>query len=198
MTAHARSFFRSVALHVGLGLLMLAAYAGTALAAGAASPDGGSLFDLLAPVLDALTSGRWLLGSALALALTAGLAAKYGSSRFPFLGTGPGRALLVLVGSFGGAVGAAVKAGVMPGLSLFSSAFGVALVAAGGYSLTKTLIGPLVPKLPKWLQPIANAVLWFFEHRNPGADAKAAGDSAVKEHPATGAAGVVGKPRELP
>lgn len=179
-------------------LISLAAFTGTALAAGAASPDDGSVFDLLAPVLNAFTGGQWLVGAALGLALAAGLAAKYGSKRFPFLGTGPGRALLVLTGSFGGAVATAIKAGAMPSLGMFGLALKVALVAAGGYSLIKTLIGPLVDKLPSWARPIVNAVIWFFEHRDPKAEAEAAGDAAVEKNPSPGVNAVVGKPRKLP
>lgn len=178
----------------------LLAFTATAGAAGAVAPEDGSWLDLARPVLDAVLGGHWFLAAALALVLTVGLASKYGAKRFPVLATGPGKALLVLVGAFGGALATAATAATAPSLALMWTAAKVAFFAAGGYSLVSSLVGPLVTKAPAWLRPFLDMVLWFFNRKPTAAavaKAEAAGNAAVAAKPSTGVAGFVGEPKDI-
>ena len=173
-----------------LGLLM---FTGTALAAAAVEGvGGGELLDFLRPIADAVLGGEYALASALALVFAVVLARRYGAKVWPFLGTGPGAAILVLLGSFGGALATALTgAGLSWGL--VQAALLVAVSAAGGYSLARTLVlKPLLAKwgdkLPSWLRlPIE----WVINQPSRVEKAEAAGDAAVKANPAEGASSVV-------
>lgn len=162
--------------------------------------DSSSVSELLNAVLAAVTGGHYLLAASLGVIMLVGLLRKYGGSRFPFLMTDHGGAILVLVTSFFGAISTALMAGAMPTLALAWTALGVAVTAAGGYSLVKKLLAPLVPKAPAWLRPVLNVVLWFFDRRSDQTlkAAKKAGDAAVAANPPTGVDGVVGKPTDVP
>jgi hypothetical protein len=176
----------------------LVAFTATAFAAGVAAPSDGSWLDLARPVVDAVMSGNYLAASALALVLVVAAARKYGASRWAFLGTDAGGSLLVLLGAFGGAVASAALGGASWSLDLLWTALKVAAGAAGGYSLIKRLLLPLVEKLPPWLSWVAyplQLVLWVFESR--GKAATAAGERALRAKPSTGIEGVTGKPRDL-
>jgi hypothetical protein len=180
----------------------LAVFASTAFAQGA-STDDGSILEIARPVLDALLTGRPGLAAALGLVLLAAIGRRYGGRRFAFLNTDAGGALLVLVASFGGAAAAAIGGGAVWSLGLAWSAAKMAAASAGGYSLVKRLIvapmlRPLRAKAPAWLRPVFDLVLWIFEKPDPVAEAVAAGDAAVKASPGAGAAGVIGKPRDMP
>jgi hypothetical protein len=190
---------------VTVAIAFLFTFAGTAAAAGTVDPagDGSVLLELAKPVFAAVMSGQYILGAALALVLCVALVRKY-ARHIPrvakCLATDAGGALLTLVGSFGGALGTAILAGAAPSLAMAWVALGVAVSAAGGYSLIKKLGAPLVDKAPAWLRPFLNLVLWFFDHKTDRveAEAKAAGDAAVAENPPKGAAGIVGDPRDWP
>ncbi len=186
-------------------LVFIFSFAGTALAAGAVAPADGSLLDLAKPVLDAVMHGQWFLAAAGALVLTAALAKRQLAPHVPWLRTDWGAALLVVVGSFGGAVFTALVAagpGAVMSSALAYTAIKVALAAAGGYSLLKPLIKLAQAQAPAWLQPVLAVLAWVFESgigTSPDvAAAEAAGDVAVKAKPPTGAAGIVGKPRDIP
>jgi hypothetical protein len=193
---------------LAVALVFMLSYVGVAHAADAAEQATGeeSLLELAKPVLDALRAGQYPLGAVLALVFAVALARKYGHKLpyvggkvGPFLKTDHGGALLTLLGSFGGAFATALAAGAAPSLALAWTALGVAVAAAGGYSLIKKLGGPLVNKAPEWMRPLLRLVLFFFDHKSDQAlaEAKQAGADAVKAKPSTGTAGVIGEPRDL-
>jgi hypothetical protein len=183
----------------------LVAFTGTAVAADV-STDGAPLLDLAKPVLDAVMGGHWLAGAALALVLAVSLIRRYGAKRFPVLTTDAGGTALTFLTSLGGAVGTAALAGSAPSLALLWTALGVAAVASGGYTALKRLAAPalrwLEAKAPAWARPFVGPViavlLWFVDRPSAIAKAKAAGDAAVEANPPTGAAGVVGEPKNWP
>jgi hypothetical protein len=189
---------------LSLVALALLSFTATAFASQAVAGEDGSWLDLARPVLDAVLGGQWFLAAALALVLAAGLASKYGAKRWPVLGTGAGKAALVLLGAFGGACATALAAGTAPTAALMWTATQLAFAAAGGYSLVRALLGPLVAKAPAWLRPFIDLVLWFFDRKasKPSAAdvavAEAAGEAAVAAKPSTGVAGFIGKPRDIP
>lgn len=177
----------------------VAAFAGTSFASQAG--DGESILDVAKPVLDALLAGQPGLAAALALVLFAAVARRYGTARFTWLASDAGGAAVVLIGAFGGAAAAALSGGASWSLALAWAALKNAFLAAGGYSMVKRLLvtpllKPLRDKLPTWLRPVLDLVLAIFEPRV--AKAAAAGDAAVAAKPSTGAAGVVGEPRDVP
>ncbi len=178
-----------------IALSFLLAFVATAAAAGAVTPEDGSLLDLARPVLEAILHGQWWLGASLALVFVCTAARKYGASRFPFLGSGAGGALLVLLSSFGGAMATALTAAGTNAVTwaLMLMAGKVALVAAGGYSLIKTLaVDPLLAskwyaeKAPAWLKAVMAMALWAFTKPSGESLAKKAGDAAVAANPPTG------------
>jgi hypothetical protein len=80
----------------------------------------------------------------------------------------------------------------------------VALPAAGGYSLIRTLlVEPLVAsawyreRAPRWLRGIVDLVLWIFAPPAPAARAEAAGDAAVAQDPPAGAGKIAGEPERF-
>lgn len=201
-----------VVLAVVVGLISFTA---TAFAAGTADPtgDGTTLLEMARPVFDAVMHGQWWLAASLALVFVVAVVGKYGDKApgpvgkwlARFDGSDAGRATLVLLGSFGGAVAtglAAVGTGAMT-WALAWTALKVAVGASGIYSLGRKLLAPLVGKAPAWLQPLLWVVLWAFDRKAgaPAADAvaeaEAAGDAAVTAHPAPGVESVVGKPRDV-
>lgn len=173
----------------------LVSFAATAFAAGAAAPADGSWLDLARPVFDAVMSGNYLAASALALVLLVAVARRYGSDRVLFLGTDAGGALLVLVGAFGGAVASASLGGAPWSVDLMWTAAKVAAGAAGGYSLIKRLVMPLVNKAPAWLRAPLQLILWIFEARQT--KSTAAGAAAVAAKPGAGVKSVTGAPRKV-
>lgn len=177
--------------------VLLAAFTATALAAGAAAPDDGTWLDALRPVAEALVAGNYLAAAGLGLVAGVALTSKYGRRMWPFLGTGAGKAALVLVGSFGGAIATAALGGAAWSMALLWTALKVAFASAGGFSILKELLGAIAPHLPSWAQPAVKLVRSMFDRPDPVATAEAAGTAAVKVKPPTGAAGVVGKTRDL-
>lgn len=191
----------------------LAAFTGTAMAASATvavadvSPDA-SWIDLAKPVLEAVRAGNGWLAAALALVLLTTAGRKYGASRWPWLSSKAGGALLNLLLSFGGMAATALAAGTLPSWALAATALKVSLAAAGGFTLIKELAAPalrwLESKAPAWLRPwlapAINLALWAFEGKGKAAVAKAeaAGQAAVEAKPAAGAEGVTGKHRRIP
>lgn len=206
MTDRARSVlssFLGLALLVAIGLATFAGVShAAALADGGEGGSLGSLLDLGKPVLDALMGGKPGLAAALTLVLAAGVAQRYAGRRFAFFNGSLGRALIVLVGAFGGAAAAALTGGASWSLDLAWRAIGIATTAAGGYSLIKAiLVEPfllkLVDKAPSWLQPILRLALSLFAAPDPVAKAVAAGNAAVAAKPSAGAAAVTGKAQEI-
>lgn len=192
---------------IGLPLLLVAAFAGTVFAAGAVAPDGGSLPDLLKPIWEAATGHHWWLAASLALVAAVALFKRYAPGKAQaWSHTDVGASVLVLAGSFGGALATGLAMAGTDSLSLgmVEGALKVAFGAAGGYALLKTLIvGPLLgsalwQKVPSMLRsPIELVLRFVFEKPQVAKEAEAAGEAAVVAKPAEGADGVVGKPEEL-
>lgn len=178
-------------------LLFLFGFTTTALAADAATGGGdGSLLDLARPVFDAVMHGQWWLGAALGVVFLCALARKYLPERYKtgIRGdvTGIGLAFAM---SFAGALAtglAAIGTNALSGALAFT-AFKVAIVAAGGYSILHKLATALTHtawfqlKAPAWLKT-ALAFIMMIIGSNAVAKAEAAGDAAVKANPAPGAA----------
>lgn len=185
-------------VHVSvLALVMLAAFAGTALAASAFAPSDGTWLDALKPVFDAVVGGNYFAAAALALVAAVALISKFGKVRFPWLASGPAKAALVLVGSFGGALGTAALGGASFSVALLWTAVKVAIAASGGYSLLKEILGAVAPHLPKWMQPIVSLVRSLFDRPDPAVQVTEVGEAAVVAKPSTGIAGVIKTPKSV-
>lgn len=178
-----------------LSLIMLcaifvASFAGAAWAsAGGTVGDGSAVGDMLRAVIDAFANGHATEGAFLALVLVVAVARKWGVKRFPFLATGEGAILLVLVASFATAM-AASAAGAGVSWAAAYGALKIAAGAAGGYKIVRVVGGLIMRKvsMPAWLKSAIGSALWLFE--KPGAkaiaDAEKAGDDAVRKNPAPG------------
>lgn len=179
----------------------LISFAGTAVAAGAVSPDDGTLLDLAKPILDAVMKGQWAFAAAAALVLCVAAAKRYAGKKFPFLHTDMGGVTLTLLGSFGGAMVTALAAGSAPTWALAFMAMKVAAGAAGGYAMLKKTLVPalalLRPKMPTMLRPVVDLILWVFAKPSATETAETAGDAAVHEHPAGGIEGILGEADDL-
>jgi hypothetical protein len=177
----------------------VAAAAGTAM-----SPEDGALLDLAKPVFDAIMHGQWWLAASLVLVLLVAAFKKYAPGKLGEWARGDvGGSLLVLLGSYGGAMATGLLAAGTGALSpaLAWVALKVAIAASGGYTLLKKLVMPFIRKLaevvPAWMKPIFTMVLWAFDRATPVESAEKAGDAAVAEKPAGGANGVVGSATDL-
>jgi hypothetical protein len=174
------------------------AFMGTSYASNVMQGTVENPLDYVRPLYDAIVSGNYWLAAALALIVVVALARRYIAPHVPFLQTKLGIALMVLFGSFGGALATAITAGATPGFALVYPALAIAATAAGGYTLLKELLAPVLEKLkaksPKWLHPVFDLVLWVFTTKER---VKEAGDAAVKKNPPSGTAGIVGNPRDI-
>lgn len=140
----------------------------------------------------AAKSGHYAYATALALVLVVALVRRYAAPRVAWLASDAGGAALALFGSFGAALAAALASGDGLSWRLVWAAIGVAVTAAGGYSLVKRLIVtpilvPLSKRAPAWMQPLIALALFAFESKADAAARKqAAGDAAVAAKPAAG------------
>lgn len=180
-------------------------FASSAVAQVVPSTDG-NIWDLAKPVLDAVKGGQYAFAAALGLVFLVAAIRKYHGTRWPFLNTDAGGALLTLVASFGGAMATGMAATGAKALTfgLAWASVGIAVMAAGGYSLIKKmLVDPLLAsawyanKAPAWFKSIMSLVLWIFVRPDPVVDAEAAGKAAVAAKPAGGVEAVVGKPEQF-
>lgn len=181
---------------------LLIAFSATAFAAGAIVPEDGSILDLLKPVYEAFATGDYLYAGAVTVVVAVALAKRYAAPHVSFLQSKPGQALMVLIGSFAGAVAAAVAGPAGFSWAIAKTASMIAIGAAGGYTLVKELVidpllRPLAAKAPAWMQPLFALVFWIFDRPSPVAKAEAAGQAAVVAKPAEGVEGVLGKPRDV-
>lgn len=198
---------RKIISVVAMAVAWLVVFTGTAFAAQATGvPDAGELIELAKPVYQAIMSGQYWSAAALALVVVCGAIRAYLAPRVPFFRTDAGGTLLLLLASFGGAVATLLAAAGLtaPTWQLCVAAFGVAASAAGGYTMVKRLALPVLAWLerlsPPWLKPLFQLVPWLFDViTGAGAVRKAedAGAAAVAAKPSTGAAGVVGTPRDV-
>lgn len=191
---------RTLLVNLGLALVALVAFTATAFAS-AGLTDDGSLLDYARPVLDAALAGNYPYAFALALVLVAAVARKWGAKHWTFLATDAGGAATVLLAAFGGALATATAAGAWPTGAMLWTAAQIAAMASGGWSLVKKLvIDPLRPwasRQSAWVQSVFAVLSWVFDKPDPIADAVAKGEAALAAKPSTGAAGIIGKPRDV-
>lgn len=182
-----------------LALTFLLTFTASAFAAGAGVPDE-SLVDLAKPVFQAVMSGNYVLAAAAALVLVVAAVARRAPASWTWVRADWGRALLVFLGSFGGAAATALTASAAVTWAVAYMSVKVAFAAAGGYSLLKPLIKALEVRAPAWLAPLFKVLGWVFNGigTSPVVKAEAAGDAAVKADPPTGVEGVVGEPTDVP
>lgn len=213
-----RSFFRALALPAALTLAFVAGFATiqgfSQVAYAAASTDvpGGappaSWIDLAKPILDAALAHNYVAAFALALVLAVAAAKRLtGSSRLAvFVHGDVGGAVTTFALAFFGAIATAVPTGGIGALSweLVRSTGLIAFAAAGGYSLAKKLLVPVLQRFAAghaWAQPIVGVVLWAFDKSSAvqAIEAKATqtGAAAVAASPSPGAAAVVGQPEQF-
>ena len=194
-------------LALTLGFFTLS-FTATAYAAGSLTADGESLFDMARPLLDAVMHGQYWLGASLALvlAVTAFKQLAPAGKLQDFAHSDAGGAILVLLGSLGGALATALIASGTNAVSmaLLWAALKVALGAAGGYSLIKKLVvEPLMASswylnsAPAWLKSVMGLLLWAFTKPSATDAATQAGNDAVVANPPTGADGSAGTPTDL-
>lgn len=126
--------------------------------------------DLAKALFEAISQGRWDLVAALVVVLIVLVVRRFGPSKIPFLRTDAGGVILVLATALSGAVASALAAGQVFSLALLYTAFKIAAAAAGGYSMIKKLVWPLILKLFGTKKPLEHVA----------AEATAAGDAAVK------------------
>ncbi len=174
-------------------------------AAGAVSPDDGSLLDLAKPVLDAIMNGRGAYAAALALVLCVAAARRYlpgTSPKFAWIKSDAGTTLTTFLMAFGGALATSLAAaGSVPSMAMLGVAATVALGASGGYQAFKHLLAPAlrwaVARFPRLAAPL-KLLLWVVDGNSSRvADAEKAGDAAVAAHPGEGIKSVTGAPREV-
>lgn len=194
-----------------LPLIVLACFAGSSFAAGAATSaaDEPSLLELLRPVYDAFRGGHYIAAGALALVFAVAIAKRYAPGKVgAFLHSDAGGVVATLAISFGASLAAFTGAGQPWSWSIAWTAGGVAFAAAGSYAMIKKLlVEPLLAskwwaeKAPAWLKAAAQIVLWIFD--KPAASeleiekAEKAGDAAVKADPSPGAEKIAGKPEKF-
>lgn len=190
-----------------LAFCLLTSFTGFAFAADAATPDDGTLLDLLRPVYDAFAQRNYLEAACLAVILVLALVKRWSGSSNKFgkfvhsdLG---GTAMALMIGVAGAMATALATPGAHVTWPLLKTSLYVGVGAAGGFAVLKNLvIEPLQKYLPAWAQPVLSIVGWIFDH-GPGAGqeaiakADAAGEAAVKANPAQGAAEVLGQPAEI-
>lgn len=196
---------------IRLGSFVLFSFFGfftaTALAAGAVSPDDGSLLDLFKPVVDAFRGGQYLYAGMLALVVAVAALKRYAPTKYgisDFVHGDVGGTALTLVASFGGAMATTLGAGDPFSWGIAKTAALIAVGAAGGYAMIKKLVvTPLVNsdwyknKAPGWLKTILSLALWMFDKPDPVAAAEKAGDDAVAAKPAEGTKAVEGSITEV-
>lgn len=174
---------------------ILLSFGGMALAQGATLPEDSSVLDIFRPLWEAATGGHWWLAASLSLVVGVTLVKKYHPGKLgQWASTDVGGSSLVLIGSFGGALAAALAGSSSMSTGLAFNALKVAIGAAGGYTLLKKLLidpvlRPLAEKAPAWLKPVLAVVLWAFDKPDPIAEAEKAGADAVKNNPGPGAGG---------
>lgn len=140
------------------------------------------LFDLLTR---AYKSGNWYFILSAALVAVVWGVRRYLTPRFPVLKSDWAAVTLTFAMAFFGAVATALGAGTPFSVVLVVAAFKIAFTAMGGYTALRKFILPLLGKVPGFGGTAAKV------------EALKAGVEAVQARPGAGAAGVVGKPKEL-
>ncbi len=137
---------------------------------------------------------------AVALILVVALARKALAPRFAFLRSDLGAVSLTVGMGLTCGVANALVAGSAMSWGLLWAAFGVSVQAAGGYSVIKKALLPLLEKLSgyPYIGPVAKFLALVLAGSLAVKKAEAAGQAAVDAKPSTGVAGVVGAPKDIP
>lgn len=112
----------------------------------AVSPE--NLGEFVALVLQAAQGGQWPMVAALALVAVVWAARKWGAPQVPFLGTPEGGAILNIATGFAGAFLTALMGGTPFTWGLLWASLQVSLLAAGGWAMLKSLVWPLLLRVP--------------------------------------------------
>lgn len=186
---------RTLSASLSFIMFVLAAFAGTALAATAAHPDDGSLLELAAPILEAVKNGHGWLAAACSVMFLTALARRKLPDRFggKFARGDVGGMVTAFVFAYAGAVATAATAEGFAGMTstLALAGLKVALAAIGGFVALHKLATALAAtkwwneKAPRWLRATVELVLKLVGS-SAAQKAKAAGDAAVKAKPAAG------------
>ena len=163
-------------------------FGGFALAASPAFAD--SLSDAAQAVVNTLVAGHYTEAAILGIILAVAGFRKFAPERWAFWRGDVGGGLLVLIMSFGAALAAGLKGGDAFSISMVWTAFKLAALSSGGYTLVKRLGAAAIAKLPLplWVRRALTGALWLFKPGGAAAIAKAekAGQAAVDAKPATG------------
>ncbi len=191
------------ALTLVFGVMM--AFTATAFASTVVVPPDQSLLDMAKPVYEQVMAGHYIPAAALALILLVALLKRYAPGKAgAFMHSDVGGVLTTFATSLGGAVALATVGGAAWHWSMLWVSAGVAVAAAGGYTMIKKLVvEPLMrstwyqTKAPSWLKAVMGLALWMFDKPDSVAVAVKAGDAAVVAAPAGGADAVTGKATEV-
>ena len=85
----------------------------------------------------AVSSGNWRYFAAMLVIAGVFYGGRFLGGKFPFFASSRGKAVLTIVLSVLGGVATSLAGGTVPSLSDLTAAIGVALTAAGGFSLAK-------------------------------------------------------------
>lgn len=188
-------------------LVFLGVFGGTAAASTGVAETGW--LELAEPVYRAILAGQYWAAAAFALVLATAGARRLLAPRVPFFRSDAGGTLLLVLGSFGGALGTAIlAAGVTaPSLAMAKAALWIAFAAGGGYTAVKRLVLPvalwLEARLPWYLRPLASLLVRALglvtSPPSPAlvAEAVQAGRDAVVISPSAGVDRVTGAPRDV-
>lgn len=191
-------------------LVFLLCFVGMAHATAAMDPSAvDPSFDIAKLIFNAITGHNYAYAGALGLALGVAIVKRWGGNWFAkkndkgekvgWFHTDVGGTVLTLAGAWSTALVAGLAGGGTISMAMMKTTLGVALTAAGGYAVLKKLVvgpllKPLAAKAPLWAKPLFAMVFWMFDKPDPISTAEAAGEQAVKDEPAKGVEGVVGKP----
>lgn len=172
-------------------LCLLAAFTGTAFAAGS-SPDGQSLLDFAKPIFDAVVHGQWWAAAAAAVVLGCALARKHMPAHWTTGVKGDiiGTASAFIVAFFGAIGTWFVAPGAVMSAAVALTALKVGVAAIGGYNILHKLATWAIAsgKLPAWALPILTLVTKLIGS-NAVEKAQADGDKAVAADPPKGMTG---------
>lgn len=104
-------------------------------------------------ILDAVKSGNWMLVASLGVVALTWLARVYGGKFWPFLSTGAGASMTVVLLGVSGSVSSALLAGASPSPETLLRGLEVGLAAAGGYATVKKAAEQF---FPKWFSSSSN------------------------------------------
>lgn len=161
-----------------------------------------TVVDLASAILKAVQGGNYVLAAALALVVTVGLVRQF--SPWSWVRTDLGASLLLFGASFGGALATTAASWTAPTWALVYAAFKVGYLAAGGFTVLKKLVLPLLGVLSnkvEWLKKPLELVTKIISTgigTSPIRKAELAGQTAVKSKPGVGISGVIGEPKDVP